>query len=364
MAAMAAMPLTLVAPSLDKVEGYVDALRQGWSPNNLRDVSGEQIAAYEADPAAFVASLTSRDGLILLPDGSRVPKLPFIARWLWDGDFAGVISLRWQEGTDALPAHVSGHIGYAVVPWKRRRGYARAALAAILPHALRVGLDQVTLTCDPDNAASIGVIEANGGLLAARIDASPHGDGPKLVYAIRLGPVLDTQRLVLNPIGPGDFDQLARLNADPEAGGRLKHGVLGAAATRDQLDGYRRIWIDHGHGMFAMRRRDTGAFVGIAGLWQHDDGLGLALRYAVMPEQRGQGFTLEAMRAVLDFAARLDLGPVVAVTRETNAASRRILDALGFTLREVRQRDDRRSLVYAQAAAPEATAQPRRQDPS
>lgn len=363
MAAMAATPLILVAPSLDKVEGYVAALRQGWSPNNLRDVSAEQIAAYEADPAAFVASLTSREGLVVLPDGSRVPKLPYISRWLWDGEFAGVISLRWQDGTDALPAHVSGHIGYTVVPWKRRRGYARAALAAILPEARRVGLDQVELTCDPGNVGSIGVMEANGGMLAARIDVSPHGHGPKLVYAIRVGPVLETTRLLLGPIGQGDFDLLAELNAHPEVGGRLKHGVLDANATLNQLDGYRDAWIRHGYGMFVMRRRDTSAFVGIAGLWQHDDGLGIALRYAVMPEQRGQGFTLEAMRAVLDFAAHRDLGPVVAVTRETNAASRRILDALGFALREVRDRTDRRSLVYVQSVAG-STAEPRQQDPS
>lgn len=364
MAAMAATPLTLVAPSLDKVEGYVDALRQGWSPNNLRDVTAEQIAAYEAGPAAFVASLTSRDGPIVLPDGSRVPKLPFMSRWLWDGEFSGVISLRWQDGTDALPAYVSGHIGYAVVPWKRRRGYASTALAAILPEARRVGLEQVALTCDPDNAASIGVIEANGGLLAARLDVSPHGSGPRLVYGIRLGPELETDRLTLTPIGHDDFEALARLTAHPEVGGKLKHGVLDAAATRAQLDRYRQTWVREGYGLFVMRRRDNRGFVGIAGLWQHDDDLGLALRYAVMPEERGQGLTLEAMRAVLDFAARRDLGPVIAVTRETNLASRKILAALGFSLRETRQRDDRRSLVYAQSTATGITAQPRKQDPS
>ncbi|QCI66640.1 GNAT family N-acetyltransferase [Phreatobacter stygius] len=346
---MASMPLTLVAPGLDQLESYVDALRRGWSPNNVRDVSGEQLAAFDKDPAAFLASLTSREGLIPLPDGSQVPKLPFILRWLWDGAFCGSISLRWQEGTDALPDHVLGHIGYAVVPWKRRRGYATAALAAMLPEARRIGLGRVEITCDPDNAVSMRVIEANGGVLAERFTARHYGDKPELRYVIPLRPTLTTERLMLTAIGAGDFDTLATLTGHPEVGGKLKHGVLDAAQTRAQLDLYLKTWAEHGFGLFVMRRRDDRAFVGIAGLWQHDDDLGVALRYAVMPDQRGQGFTKEAVRAVLDFAATRRLGPIIAVTRETNAASRKILTDLGFELSAVRERPDRRSLIYSKA---------------
>ena len=62
------------------------------------------------------------------PDGSTAKRLPGFKRWLWDGEFCGSIGLRWQPGTTALPPHCLGHIGYAVVPWKRRRGYATQAL--------------------------------------------------------------------------------------------------------------------------------------------------------------------------------------------------------------------------------------------
>lgn len=346
---MASMPLTLVAPGLDQLESYVGALRRGWSPNNVRDVSGEQLAAFDADPAAFLASLTSHEGLIPLPDGSLVPKLPFILRWLWDGTFCGSISLRWQEGSDTLPPHVPGHIGYAVVPWKRRRGYATAALAAILPEARRIGLGQVELTCDPDNPASIRVIEANGGVRTEGFHGAHHGDAPKLRYVIPLRPPLVTARLSLSPITAADFDDLAGLTGHPEVGGKLKHGVLDAAATRAQLDSYLKTWAERGYGVFVMRRREDRAFAGIAGLWDHDDALGVALRYAVMPEHRGQGYTKEAVRAVLDFAAAQNLGPIIAVTRETNAASRKILSDLGFSMREIRQRPDRRSVIYSKA---------------
>uniref|UniRef100_UPI0013D73CCE GNAT family N-acetyltransferase n=1 Tax=Klebsiella pneumoniae TaxID=573 RepID=UPI0013D73CCE len=87
--------------------------------------------------------------------------------------------------------------GYAVVPWKQRRGYATAALAAILPEARRIGLGQIELTCDPENRASIRVIEANGGMLAGRFQAAQYGGAWKLRYVIPLRPPLVTARLTL-----------------------------------------------------------------------------------------------------------------------------------------------------------------------
>ena len=49
----------VVVPDLAHLPGYAAALRAGWSPNTTRDVSGEQLAAIAADPAAFVAGLAS-----------------------------------------------------------------------------------------------------------------------------------------------------------------------------------------------------------------------------------------------------------------------------------------------------------------
>ena len=90
--------LTLVEPALLYLPGYTAALERGWSPNNLHDVSAEQLAAIRADAASFIASLLSQAGTVKLPDGSEIPKLPSRIRWLWDGEFCGQIGLRWQPG--------------------------------------------------------------------------------------------------------------------------------------------------------------------------------------------------------------------------------------------------------------------------
>ena len=67
---------------------------------------------------------------------------------------------------------VAGHIGYAVVPEFRRRGYATEMLRLALGMARReLGLTRVLLTCDDDNIGSIRVIEKNGGVHTGTI---PH----------------------------------------------------------------------------------------------------------------------------------------------------------------------------------------------
>jgi RimJ/RimL family protein N-acetyltransferase len=161
-----------------------------------------------------------------------------------------------------------------------------------------------------------------------------------------------TERLVLTPVGESDFADLCALTAHPEVGGKLKHGVLTAEETRAQLDDYRETWASKGWGVFVLRRRDTGAFVGIAGLWAHDAGIGVAMRYAVMPDQRGHGFTKEAAKSILDFAREQDVHPVMAVTRDTNLVSQRILVDLGFRLREIREVAHGRLVVFQQATEP------------
>ncbi len=159
--------ITLVKPAAALLERYAAALRAGWSPNTMRDVSAEELAAVEADPALFLDELTAKVGLIKLADGCKVPRLPSRLFWISDGDFCGSIGLRFQPGRADLPDYVPGHIGYSVVPWKQRRGIATRALALLLPIAWAEGLRHVTISCDSDNIASQKVITANGGVLRA-----------------------------------------------------------------------------------------------------------------------------------------------------------------------------------------------------
>jgi predicted acetyltransferase len=184
--------MELVWPCRAHLADYVSALQRGWSPDNVRGeiAAREELERIAKDPDAYLASLVDREARgdpVMLPDGSSVPRLPGYRRWILDGEFCGVVSFRWQPGTTALPAHCLGHIGFAVVPWKRGRGYATLALRLLLPETKAEGLPFVEITTDPGNVASQRVIEANGGILVERFVKPPqYGSSDGLRYRIYL----------------------------------------------------------------------------------------------------------------------------------------------------------------------------------
>ena len=185
--------MQLVRPEPEHLSSYVAALERGWSADNVRGLvaAQEELLTIAKDPSAFLAAMEDREAkgaAVTLPDGSTVARIPGFRRWLWDGEFCGSIGMRWQHGTAELPPHCLGHIGYAVVPWKQRKGYATAALRALLPEAQAIGLPYVEVTTDPDNIASQRVIEANGGRLFERFVKPPQfGSKPGLRYRIPIG---------------------------------------------------------------------------------------------------------------------------------------------------------------------------------
>ncbi len=183
--------MELVWPAPEHLASHVDALERGWSPDSTRAEAGqEELVRIRKDPLLFLAQQIDREGkgpAVTLPDGSTVARIPGYRRWMWDGAFCGSIGFRWQPGTTALPPHCLGHIGFSVVPWKRRRGYATRALALLLPDARKEGLPFVELTTDLNNLASQRVIVGNGGQLVEQFQKpAQYGHASGLRFRIEL----------------------------------------------------------------------------------------------------------------------------------------------------------------------------------
>jgi predicted acetyltransferase len=62
-----------------------------------------------------------------------------------------------------------GHIGYAVRPGFRQKGYATEILKQSLEYCRQLGLDRALVTCNDNNEASARTIEKCGGVLENKI---------------------------------------------------------------------------------------------------------------------------------------------------------------------------------------------------
>jgi len=87
------------------------------------------------------------------------------------GEYAGRIRLRVGWNDDIIT--YAGQIGYAVEPAFRGRRFAERACRLILPLANRHGLEQLWITCQPDNLASRRTLERLGAHYAGVLDVPP-----------------------------------------------------------------------------------------------------------------------------------------------------------------------------------------------
>ena len=121
-----------------RAEGRGNAGDDTMVGEEIRDGGWQSAAGF----AGFVAALHAE---AITP--KRADWVTCTTWWWCDGStYLGRIALR-HELTEHLRVK-GGHIGYDVRPTARRRGHATAMLAAVLPHARRLGLDAVLLTCD------------------------------------------------------------------------------------------------------------------------------------------------------------------------------------------------------------------------
>ncbi len=151
------MEIQLVPPAESYRETFLRGLRE-FRHEGLPWWIGGDLETAERDFSGFVARK--------LADSNRRTEtfVPKTHRWaVAEERFVGRISIH-HELDDPLRV-AGGHIGYDTVPSFRGRGVATEMLRQALPLARALGLTEVLLTCDDTNAASIRVIERNGGSL-------------------------------------------------------------------------------------------------------------------------------------------------------------------------------------------------------
>ena len=130
----------------------------------IREFTDKEVQfAFKYDPGVNFSEYV--DKVNSWPDGKSLPG-DFVPNSYYVAVIAdkiiGRVSIR-HELNDFLE-RIGGHIGYAVIPSQRGRGYVKNMLKQSLGFAKARGLNRVLITCDVNNIASIRVVEANGGV--------------------------------------------------------------------------------------------------------------------------------------------------------------------------------------------------------
>jgi len=146
-------------------------------------------------------------------------------------------------------------------------------------------------------------------------------------------PILETARLRLRELDDADagfvLDLLNRPDFLRYIGDR---GVRDEDQARTYLrDGPVASYALHGHGLYAVERREDGRPIGLCGLVAREGLPAPDIGFAFLPAFYGRGYALEAARAVLDDAGeRLGLARVLAIVSPGNDRSIALLRKLGL----------------------------------
>jgi len=146
-------------------------------------------------------------------------------------------------------------------------------------------------------------------------------------------PELETERLRLRSLRPDHLDAYAGMYADPEVMRFLEQGApLDRAAAFRSMALHLGHWQLRGYGQWALEERETGRFIGRAGLWRPEGWPGLEVGWVLSREAWGRGYATEAGGAAIGYAFEvLDAEEVISLIRPENTGSIRVAERLGQT---------------------------------
>lgn len=144
-------------------------------------------------------------------------------------------------------------------------------------------------------------------------------------------PQLETERLLLCPFTTADVDDLLRIYSDPLVMRYISRGVRTReetiAALADQIE----HWRQRGFGMWGLREKQGGAFIGRCGLRVLERTDEVEVGYTLAREAWGKGYATEAARRALAFGFEdVGLERIVAVAQPANTGSRHVMEKLGM----------------------------------
>jgi RimJ/RimL family protein N-acetyltransferase len=149
-------------------------------------------------------------------------------------------------------------------------------------------------------------------------------------------PTLATDRLLLRGWRESDRAPFAALNADPEVTRFLGAGRRDRAASDALVAGFVEHWNSSHFGLWAVERKEDGAFLGFTGLarptFEAAFTPAVEVGWRLAHNAWGRGYATEAARAAVEFGfVTIGLDEIVSFTVPANDRSRRVMERLGMT---------------------------------
>jgi RimJ/RimL family protein N-acetyltransferase len=153
-------------------------------------------------------------------------------------------------------------------------------------------------------------------------------------------PVVETERLRLRAHTAGDFAASIPIWNDPIVTRFIGGRPYTPEEVWQRLQRYAGSWVLLGHGFWAIEDKATGKLIGEIGVMDAKRDMNppfgddRELGWALLPEAHGKGYASEALRAALDWEARVLGAPcLVAMIDPDNAASIKLAEKFGFVER-------------------------------
>jgi [ribosomal protein S5]-alanine N-acetyltransferase len=165
--------------------------------------------------------------------------------------------------------------------------------------------------------------------------------------------IVETERLRLRFWMRGDAGAIFALASDPEVMRHVGDGRPWACVerAREWLGWMADCYRQHGYGRWAVVEREGTRVVGSCGFWPLAETGEVDFGYLFARDCWGRGYATESARAALDHGfGPLGFDRVVARTTPDNAASRRVLEKLGFEYGGLRTYGDEGGAVLASYA--------------
>jgi ribosomal-protein-alanine N-acetyltransferase len=163
--------------------------------------------------------------------------------------------------------------------------------------------------------------------------------------------ILETDRLVLRHMDPGDLDDLFNLYRDPEIRRYFPEGTLNYEETKEELE-----WFLNGHpkhpelGLWATIHKPTNQLIGRCGLlpWVIDGQYEVEVAYMIAKEYWGQGLGTEAAQGILDYGFNeLGFARLICLIDHRNLASIRVATKIGMGFEKEGQDDKGPYMLYS-----------------